>query len=378
MHSWQNLTTITTGKSRRNSSYDKSGGNSDYVQFGPGALFSLLDCQCTGVIQHIWITIHSFDPNYRKNLVIRMTWDDHSHPSVECPIGDFFGNGWGLNYNFSSPFLACAPKDGRALVCYFPMPFAKSAKIEVLNQSPEHSVERFYFYVDYEELRALPEDTAYFHAQYNQELTQPENEERDENEWALLRPYGNNPSNTNNYVILDTEGSGHYIGVNYYVNNPGPMWYGEGDDMFMVDGESWPGLHGTGTEDYFNTSWSPNERFDHPNFGLARIPGIDNDEPFFGWMGRTHCYRFHPTDPIRYQKSLYFSIEHGHDNCLTLDLVTVAYYYQTLSSNPPKPLPSIQERIPRPIPTASDIHRWRSAYLSHNPESSSWATGKQP
>lgn len=378
MHDWQALTTISRARSRRSSSYDRTGGNDDYVQVAAGSTCTLQECSGAGVIRHIWITLHSHDPMYRKNLVLRMTWDGHPHASVECPVGDFFGNGWGETYNFSSPYLACAPRDGRALVCYFPMPFALGAKIELVNESPEFPLERLYFYVDWEELDGLPPDTAYFHAQYRQELTQPENAERDENEWALLRPYGKNPGTQNNFVVLETSGTGHFVGVNYYVNNPGPMWYGEGDDMILVDGEPWPGLHGTGTEDYFNTSWSPDERYDHPCFGIARVPGFGNAEPRIGWLGRTHLYRFHHMDPIRYQNSLSFSIEHGHDNCLTLELATVAYYYQTLSAEPLLALPPLEARLPRPVPTASDIHRWRDAYLKSLGPGPHWGTGRQP
>ena len=117
---------------------------------------------------------------------------------------------------------------------------------------------------------------------------------------------------------------GHYVGVNYFVDCPTPLWYGEGDDMFLVDGEPWPGsLHGTGTEDYFNSSWCPKELYAHPYFGYARVNGET------GWLGRTHCYRFHLEDPVYFEKSLRASIEHGHANSLTLDLATVAYWYQT-------------------------------------------------
>jgi hypothetical protein len=366
MMSWQSLTQITNGRSNRSSSYDRTGGNADFVQFGPSESHTLLECSGPGVIEHIWITIFSPDPNYRRNLVIRMTWDNHEFPSVECPIGDFFGNGWGLTYNFSSPYLACAPQDGRALVCYFPMPFHQNARIEVINQSADHPVERLYYYVDYETNVNLSQETGYFHAFFNQELTKPKNDERDENEWEILRPYGKNPNDEHNYLICQTEGRGHLVGLNYYVSNPGPMWYGEGDDMILIDGAPWPGLHGTGTEDYFNTSWSPRQRFDHPFFGIARVPGIENSEPQIGWLGRTHLYRFHILDPIRFQTALKFSIEHGHDNCLELELATVAYTYQTLIQAPHAPLPDLKSRIPRPVTNEWDIHRWRTSWLKEN------------
>lgn len=359
---WRQIARIESGRSRRSSSYDKTGANEDYVSFGPGESFDLIDVEGPAVIRHIWITIDCKDPLYRRNLVLRAYWEDSDHPSVESPIGEFFGNGWGEHYNFSSPFLACAPRTGRGLVCYFPMPFRKHGRITIENQG-DYPVERLYYYVDYELVSDMAPEVGLFHAWYNQELTQPENAERDENEWSLLRPYGTHPTNENNYLILATEGAGHFAGINYYVNNPGPMWYGEGDDMFLIDGEPWPGLHGTGTEDYFNTSWSPDEHFQHPAFGFARLPGDVPGESKFGWMGRTHCYRFHHLDPVRFSKSLHVSIEHGHDNCLTLDLATVAYWYQDSPAGPFPPLPSAQDRIPRSTPTVSDVHRWRDAFL---------------
>jgi len=132
------------------------------------------------------------------------------------------------------------------------------------------------------------------------------------------------------------------------------MWYGEGDDMIFIDGEPWPpSLHGTGTEDYFNTSWSPNTLFSHPFYGYARV----NDD--IGWLGRTHVYRFHVSDPVYFDESLRFTIEHGHNNNLTLDMATVAYWYQTGTHKPFPPLPDREARAPKPFIGVVDIHRWR-------------------
>lgn len=353
---------LKPGRPRRSSSYDRSGGNSDFVSFGPGETFTMLDADGPGVVRHIWITIDcKHNPLFRKDLVLRCYWDGQDTPSVEAPIGDFFGNGWGQIYNVSTPYLACAPRGGRALVCYFPMPFARHARITVENQGPD-PVEHFYFYVDYDEMPSHEEDLAYFHAWYNQELTTPETEDGRENEWNVLGAYGVNPSDENNYLFLETQGHGHFVGVNYYVSNPGPMWYGEGDDMWMVDGESWPGLHGTGTEDYFNTSWSPDELYSNPSFGVGYAPGRNNEDPLFGWFGRTHVYRYHLHDPVRFQKSLRFSIEHGHANCLSLELASVAYWYQTLPTPKFPALASREERHPRSVPGVVDVHRWRATY----------------
>lgn len=362
MSALRGLSHLSPARSCRISSFDRTGGNRDHVQIAPGETLLLAEIDGPGCITHIWITISSTDPLARRNLVLRMYWDGQVHPSVESPIGDFFGQGWGMKYNFTSLPLAAAPRDGNALVCYFPMPFAQGARIEVENQGSE-ACGAFYYYVDYES-GVEPTDGARFHAWYNQEVTTPESASGDvENEWAVFAETPKNPTDQFNYLFCEAEGEGHFVGVNYYVNCPSPIWYGEGDDMFCIDGEPWPfSLHGTGTEDYFNQSWSPDEHFLHPYFGTARAPGRCNDSPLFGWLGRTHCYRFHIEDPIRFRKSLRASIEHGHANCLTLEIASVAYWYQTLPSRPFPPLPAADQRQPLPEMTPVDVHCWRERW----------------
>ncbi len=363
------LAKIVDARSKRISSYDRAGGNGDCIAVPAGETVSLAAMEGAGIVKHIWVTMSGPDELMRRNVVLRMYWDGQEHPSVEAPIGDFFGQGWGMKYNFISLPLAVAPKEGNALVCYFPMPYGKGARITVENQS-EHPVNNFYYYVDYEEHPSIPDDMGRFHAWYNQELTKPEGQTDNvglggdvENEWSIFGEFPNNPTDVNNYVFCQPEGAGHYVGVNYYINCPTPVWYGEGDDMFLVDGEAWPGsAHGTGSEDYFNQSWCPDEHYCHPYFGTARAPGRLNDSPRFGWLGRTHVYRFHVEDPIRFKKSLRASIEHGHANCLTLEIASVAYWYQTLPSRPFPPLPSAADRAPRPEIGVVDVHRWRDTW----------------
>jgi len=358
-----NLAQIVDARSKRISSYDRSGGNGDNIQIPKGATATIAEIEGAGIVKHIWITIASKDELHRRNLVLRAYWDGQEHPSIESPIGDFFGQGWGMKYNFVSLPLAAAPKDGNALVCYFPMPFGRGARFTVENQGTE-DVDAFYYYLDYEEHASIPDDMGRFHAWYHQELTQPEGQVDDkENEWAIFGDFSKNPSDATNYLFCEPEGTGHFVGVNYYINCPSPIWYGEGDDMFLVDGEAWPGsAHGTGTEDYFNQSWCPDEHYLHPYFGTARAPGRGNDSPRFGWLGRTHVYRFHLEDPIRFKKSLRASIEHGHGNALTLDLASVAYWYQTTPSKPFPALPTAEERQPRPEVGVVDFHRQRDAW----------------
>ena len=358
-----NIAKIIDARSKRISSYDRKGGNGDNIQIPQGETVTLAQMEGAGIVKHIWITISSKDEMHRRNLVLRAYWDGQEHPSIESPIGEFFGQGWGMKYNFISLPLAAAPAGGNALVCYFPMPFGKGAKCTIENQGTA-DVDAFYYYIDYEEHESIPDDMGRFHAWYHQELTGAESDMGDvENEWTVFGPFADNPSDQFNYLFCEPEGQGHFVGVNYYINSPGPIWYGEGDDMFLVDGEAWPGsAHGTGTEDYFNQSWCPDEHYCHPYFGTARAPGRLNDSPRFGWLGRTHVYRFHLEDPIRFKKSLRASIEHGHANCLILDLASVAYWYQTTPSKPFPPLPAVDERQPRPEIGTVDVHKWREAW----------------
>ncbi len=364
---------LHASRTRRQSSYDRTGGNADKVFVKAGETTTIADIPGSGVVRHIWITISSPDAMIRRNAIIRMYWDGETEPSVLTPLGDFFGQGWGENYLFSSLPLAAAPLGGRSLNCYFPMPFANGAKITIENDS-EHPMHALYYAVDYEELPEPPAEAGRFHAWWNREITDPGESDADgrENEWSTLGPEGKNPADTKNFVFLEAEGHGHVVGVQYYVDSPGPIWYGEGDDMWMVDGEKWPGsLHGTGTEDFFNGAWSPNELFTHPYFGYARIPHQ------FEWMGRTHCYRFLLEDPIRFQRSLRASIEHGHANCLTLDIASVAYWYQT-EPHRPFGLPPRAGRQNMPQLRAADVHRWRDAWRQSMGGGKLWGNERKP
>ena len=340
-------------KSKRVSSYDQSGGNGDFLaNIQDGESRTLFDVEGAGVINHIWITIAP-PPNKlsRNDIILKMYWDGNEFPSVVSPIGPFFGQGWEESYSYSSLPLAVGPKDGRSLVSYFQMPFADGAKIEIVNETGK-AIDRFYYYVDYMEVESLEEDMGRFHAWYNHELTNAHPEGEDI--WGTLNVGGGkNPTGEKNYLIADIKGQGHYIGVNYYVHSPVTMWYGEGDDMFYIDGEEKPSIHGTGTEDYFNTSWCPKTAYSHPYFGYPRV---NNN---IGWLGRTHVYRFHITDPVYFEESLKFSIEHGHNNRVTLDLSSVAYWYAKPPLSELPPIPDKAARKPKPQIDFRDIHRWR-------------------
>ncbi|OPZ07657.1 MAG: hypothetical protein BWZ10_02785 [candidate division BRC1 bacterium ADurb.BinA364] len=194
-----------------------------------------------------------------------------------------------------------------------------------------------------------------FHAYWSRSRLAPP--EGCENEWRCFGEFANLLTDKFNHPIVDAVGRGHFVGVNYYVDSPSPIWYGEGDDMFFIDGEPWPpSLHGTGTEDYFNSSWCPKEVYIHPYFGYPRV----NNQT--GHLGRTHCYRFHIEDPIVFHESLRGSIERGHADCLASDTVTVAYWYQTLPHKPFPALPDRAGRLNMPPIDVRHIHAWREAW----------------
>lgn len=350
-------------QSKRISSYNKSGANRDrFEDIKDEETRTIFDVEDTGIINHIWITIAP-PPNVlnRNDIILRMYWDGEEEPSVESPIGPFFGQGWNESYSFESLPLSVSPRDGRSLVSYFTMPFSGEAKIEIENQTGR-PINAFYFYIDYTAMDELPDNMGRFHAQYRHELTEsmegsPKGSEDYVKGIANNLREEKNTTGEGNYVIADIEGKGHFVGVNYYIHSPITAWYGEGDDMFFIDGEEWPpSLHGTGTEDYFNTAWVPKTKFTHPFYGYPRV---NNGT---GWLGRTHSYRFHITDPVYFDESLEFRIEHGHNNNLTLDIASVAYWYQEEPHKPFPPLPSKEERAPKEFINPADIQKWRQAW----------------
>jgi hypothetical protein len=360
------LTTIREGVvSKRVSSYDRSGGNGDNIyMIKPGESRTIFDVKGAGIITHIWITIAPRPEKLnRSDIILKMFWDGLDEPSVNSPIGPFFGQGWDESYDYASLPLSVGPADGTGMVSYFQMPFSKGAKIVIENQA-DINIDAFYFYIDYVEMAKLPENTGRFHAWFNRRITDAP--ETGENEWETLHKFDKNPDGADNYVFAEIEGDGHFVGVNYYVQNPSIMWYGEGDDMFFVDGEKQASIHGTGTEDYFNTSWCPRTHFLHPFYGYPRVSSET------GWLYRTHLYRFHITDPIYFHKSLKATIEHGHANVLTLDLASVAYWY-TREAHGVAPIPDKEHRKFMPYIGAKEILRWRNEWRkNHGNGSTLW------
>lgn len=300
-------------------------GNSDSRPIKPGGTLTLAELDGPGKIVHIWCTVAQNDPSYATKLTLRMYWDGEENPSVECPLGDFYGIGFGVDKPFTSIPIRVS-SEGRGRNCYWPMPFRKKARITVTNESDKHC-DCFYYYIDWQKHPALPADTAYFHAMFRQEFP------------CVMGQ---------NYLLADIEGRGHYVGTIQSVCHVSPGWFGEGDDFFFIDGENLPSLRGTGTEDYFGDGW-----------GFRQQAG-----PFYGtplWEGfaagdRGSAYRFHIPDPVTFKKSLRVEIEHkGYqkfpdgksDGCIERDdlFSSVAFWYQVEPHKPWPALPPGRDRV---------------------------------
>ncbi len=368
------LTRVRDARSARASSWDQTGRNKDNWVVGPGETVVLADIEGPGCISHIWMTqscritpgpglippelvgvpmleIHNalgvnweiVDPDYYRKVVLKIYWDDQEHPSVLAPLGDFFGLMNSLSGNYSSMPLSVSAKEvevhtfggSASFNSYFQMPFGKRARIEVENQNDIPYLQ--YFYIDYELYRQpLPEDTAYFHAQWRREtLCDGWGPDLQTNSYEV----GSVPNldGDGNYVILDVEGEGHYVGCNLAVRHFQGSWWGEGDDMIFIDDDTWPpSMHGTGSEDYFGHAWG----MQHNAFPMCGTIVHEEDVPGF-----QHSYRFHITDPVRFKKRIKVTIEHGHANHLADDFSSTAYWYQKLPTVPFGILP-VEERLP--------------------------------
>jgi len=281
-----------------------------FVIIEPGKTFVLADISGPGAIQHIWMTPTG---NWRYSI-IRMYWDDEKEPSVEVPVGDFFAVGWGKYARVSS--LAVAVNPGSAFNSYWTMPFRKRARITMENLDTNPM--RLYYQIDYAKAQ-VPSDAAYFHAQFRRVNPQPYKQV---------------------YTIVDNiKGKGHYVGtyMAWGVHNNG--WWGEGEIKFYMDGDKdFPTINGTGTEDYFCGSYNfenkekkEYEEFSSPYTGLPQVirpDGLYQSQQRFG------MYRWHITDPIRFDSDLRVTIQAlgwrdgGRYLPLQDDIASVAFWYQ--------------------------------------------------
>lgn len=339
MTGWQpDLTRQQTYTLHRSSSTDVTGRNADFKTVPPGETVTVLDTDGPGVISHIWFTINDQEPYHLKRIVLRMYWDGEATPSVETPIGDFFGLGLGTYHSWQSEMLSVGSV--KALNSYFPMPYRHHARITVTNEGKQR-IGSLYYNIDYRtESHPLPADTVYFHAQYRQ--AQPNHGWTDD--WTTNgTPLVNGKANLDgkdNYVWLDAKGHGQFVGVTMSVLQNQDMWWGEGDDMFFIDGAKSPSIAGTGSEDYFLGAWDfGGQPFSYQLYGAPVV----GDE-LAG--GRSSVYRFHFDSPIPFTKSIRATIEHGHANHRSDNFYSVAYWYQAEPHAPFPVLPPVDQRIP--------------------------------
>ncbi len=315
-------------EARRSSSenpVDRDNNNHDYKLIEPGETLTIADLEGPGRIVHLWFTMGAKEPQVGKKAVLRCYWDGEKDPSVESPINDFFCSGHAMDAEVNSLPIRVTG-DGNARNCWFPMPFRKSAKVTMTNDGKERLV--LYYYVDWQKLPSLPEDELYFHAKYRQEY--PCIPGRD-------------------YLFLEAEGRGHYVGCNLSVRLHEKLWWGEGDDRFYIDGDTEPTIAGTGSEDYFCDAYGLRQR-EGLFYGVPILE--DNEAPY----ARTTAYRFHIPDPIPFKRSLKFTIEHKAWVVLPSgkwdgfserwdDYSSVAYWYQTEPHKEFFKLPPVEDRF---------------------------------
>jgi len=272
------------------------------VGIEPGQTFELADIQGSGAIQQIWMT----PTGHWRFSILRIYWDGQEQPAVECPVGDFFACGWGRYAPVVSLPICVNP--GSAFNCYWEMPFRQRCRITMENIAQEDMV--LYYQINYT-LTEVPEDAAYFHAQFRR---------------VNRLPY------KDVYTILDgVKGQGHYVGtyMALQMNNNG--WWGEGEIKFYVDGDGeHPTICGTGTEDYFGGAWGfGGQTYTTPFLGYPLKDAAEGRVPRHG------LYRWHVMDPVRFEKDLKVTIQGlgwrsgGRYLPLQDDIASVAYWYQT-------------------------------------------------
>lgn len=350
--SMRDLPRLRSSRRRRTSSWDRTGGNDDRLTLFAGQTATVMETAGAGCINHLWITLanehmtrtpNAVEPDFLRKILLKMYWDGEEEPSVLVPVGDFFGVGHARTANFVSAPIQMSPEDGKSFNCFFQMPFANGARVEVVSELTHEQV-LFYYYIDYEEFDELEEGLGRFHAQWRRENPCDGIEQGGQSN-EEFQFGGENIDGQGNYTILEAEGRGHYVGCVLNVHNLRETnqwnWYGEGDDMIFLDGEEWPpSLHGTGTEDYFNTAWCPQQEYFAPYHGIT-LGGGEN------WSGQVSFYRFHVEDPVTFERSIRVTIEHGHANKRSDDYSSVAYWYQTEPHKLFSILP-VAQRLPRP------------------------------
>lgn len=292
------------------------------IEIAPHTVVTLADIQDSGAIQHIWLTTH---PQHWRSLILRAYWDDEESPSIECPLGDFFANGWCERCNVSSLPIAVNPAGG--MNSYWEMPFRQRARL-TLEQTGEQAA-ILYYQITYT-LTEVPDDLAYFHAQWRRSNPLPYKEV---------------------HTLLDgVRGMGHYVGTYLAWQSNSCGWWGEGEIKFYLDGDKdYPTICSTGTEDYFGGAWN----FEHPQgeYGsystpFLGLPQVIRPDGLYRSQQRFGLYRWHIMDPIRFAEDLRVTIQalgwrsEGRYLPLQDDIASTAFWYQ---NEPHAPFPAFPE-----------------------------------
>lgn len=314
------------GRALHEGSWDRTGGNRDCISIPQGHTVTLLDYNGKGIIHRFWVTVDPQNTASLRQLILRMYWDNETNPSVECPLGDFFGVGFGQHTNYVSLPLF---ENSGGYNCYWPMPFHRHAHWTLENRSNER-IGKFYYNVDFTAYNSLPKKLMEFHACWRRE----------------------NPTDpSRNYTILDAEGKGVFTGVALFMQSlhriKDKFGYVEGDEMIYIDQpnpypptpEHWhhpegavPQINGTGTEDYFCGGWG----FSTGPYSAPYSGCVIKDKE----TGRISAYRWHIEDAIPFRKNIRVTIEHGNNDNVTADYSSVAFFYQLGPHKPYPPLPA--------------------------------------
>lgn len=298
------------------------------IEIAGNTTITLAEIEGPGAIQHIWMTSRV---GKWRSMVLRAYWDGEENPSIETPYGDFFCNGWNERCNVNSLPIAVNPAGG--FNSYWEMPFRKSAKLTIENLCEDPII--LYYQIDYT-LTDIPDDAAYFHAQ-----------------WRRNNPL---PYKEVHTIVDNIKGQGHYVGtyIAWGVNNCG--WWGEGEIKFYMDSDKdFPTICGTGTEDYFGGAWNfeqPKGEYESFSTAFLGLPQIIKPDGLYRSQQRFGMYRWHIMDPIRFEQDLNVTIqalgwrnrtESGDRRYLPLqdDIASVAFWYQT---EPHMPHPSLPDK----------------------------------
>ena len=318
------MATEGPGKSAARDLGDQGWKISPLVKIKPGEEYTLADIEGPGAVQQIWMTVGK----PWRNAILRVYYDGQDQPSVECPVGDFFACGWEEFAQVTS--LSVCVNPGSAFNCYWTMPFRKRCRVTMENRNPFDPDKPagpmnmpelvVYYQINYA-LAEVPEDTAYFHAQFRRNNPLPYKED---------------------HTLLDgVKGRGHFVGcyMAWGVNSSG--WWGEGEMKFFLDGDSeFATIVGTGTEDYFCGSYNfenqKTKRYQPYTTPYAGLPQVIEPDGVYKSQQRFGMYRWHITDPIRFEQDLKVTCQAlgwmsgGRYHPLQDDIASVAFWYQTL------------------------------------------------